>query len=193
MCTVCAWSRSLNWIERSLVTTSGQNFELICLRTAHNYEWGPLVAHNYHSYGLNLWECFHTRADAKLQWRMVTPIFELQSVHIERDREWLPLSLRFSIPEREEEVWLISVFFWHVDCTFISIRKCAVYQRKWLEGHVAPLPKSQFRGQGIHAEISLHDLRDASLEKNRPSFELCNSNYANLSTHGSKYRHSNDP
>ena len=48
----------------------------------------------------------------------------------------------------------------------ISLRKCAVYQQKWLEGHVALLPKSQFRGQCIHTAISLHDLRDASLQKN---------------------------
>ena len=33
-----------------------------------------------------------------------------------------------------------------------------------VEGQVAPPPKSQFRGQGIHTVISLHDLRDASLE-----------------------------
>ena len=42
--------------------------------------------------------------------------------------------------------------------------KCTVYRRKWLEGHVAPPPKSQFRGQGIYTAISLRDLRDASLE-----------------------------
>ena len=34
-------------------------------------------------------------------------------------------------------------------------------RRKWLEGHVAPPHKSQFRGQGIHTAISLRDLRDA--------------------------------
>ena len=48
-----------------------------------------------------------------------------------------------------------------------------VYRRKRLEGHVAPPPKSQFRGQGIHAA------RDASLENTSgPSFELRNSNCA---------------
>ena len=55
----------------------------------------------------------------------------------------------------------------------------AVYRRKWLEGHVAPPPKSQLRGHGIHTAISLHDLRDASLENTSgPSFELRISNYA---------------
>ena len=59
---------------------------------------------------------------------------------------------------------------------------------------VAPPPKSQFRGQGIHMAISLHDLRDASLENTSgPSFELRNSNYANLRTHWPKYSHLNDP
>ena len=85
-------------------------------------------------------ECFHTRADSKLQWRIVIAIFELPSVHtIEKTF----LSLRFSIPERGE-AWLVSVFFWHADCLFIwdriSIRKCVVYRRKWLEGLVAPPP-----------------------------------------------------
>ena len=67
------------------------------------------------------------------------------------------------------------------------------YRWKWLEGHVAPPPKSQFRGQGIHTAISLHDLRDASLENTSgPSFELRNSNYANSRTHKQKYRNLND-
>ena len=61
------------------------------------------------------------------------------SVHM---REKTSTSLRFSIPERGEEVWLI---FWHADWYFIwdriSIRKCAVYRRKWLDGHVAPPPQ----------------------------------------------------
>ena len=47
-----------------------------------------------------------------------------------------------------------------------------------LEGHVAPPPKSQSRGQDIHTVISLGDLRDVSLENTSgPSFELLNSNY----------------
>ena len=61
--------------------------------------------------------------------------FELLSVHM-RDREDFSQFARFSILERGEEVWLVSVFFWHADCYFISIRKCAVYQQKWLEGHI---------------------------------------------------------
>ena len=108
-------------------------------------------------------ECFHTRGDSKLQWRNVIAIFELPRVHT---REKISPSLRFSIPERGEEAWLI---FRHADWCFIwdriSIRKCVVYRQKWLEGHVAPPPKSQFRGQGIHTAISLRYLRDASLEK----------------------------
>ena len=125
-------------------------------------------------------ERFHTRADSKLQWRIVIAIFELPSVHT---REKTSLSLRISIPERGEKAWLVSVFFWHVDCYFIwdriSIRKCVVYWWKRLEGHVALPPKSQFRGQGIHTAISLSDLRDASLENiSGPSFELSNSNYS---------------
>ena len=45
-------------------------------------------------------ECFHTRADSKLQWRIVIAIFELLSVHT---REKTSLSVQFSIPERGEE------------------------------------------------------------------------------------------
>ena len=58
-------------------------------------------------------------------------------------RKKTSLSLRFSIPEREEEVWLVSLLFWHTDCYFISDRKCEVYWRMWLEGHVAQLPPPQ--------------------------------------------------
>ena len=58
-------------------------------------------------------------------------------------------SLQFSIPEQGEEAWLVSVFFWHAACYFIcdriSIRKCTVYRRKWLEGHVVPTAVSQIK------------------------------------------------
>ena len=65
-----------------------------------------------------------------------------------------------------------------VSCASVHLQR-VVYRRKWLESHVAPPPKSQFRGQDIHTAISLHDLRDASLENTSgPSFELHNSNYA---------------
>ena len=88
---------------------------------------------------------FPTRADSKLQWRIVIPIFSLLSVHT---RETTSPSLQCSIPERGEEAWLISVFVWHADCYFIwdriSIRKCAVYRQTWLEGHVAPAPFGNF-------------------------------------------------
>ena len=68
-----------------------------------------------------------TRADSKLQWRIVIAIFELPSVHT---REKTSPSLWFSIPEPGEEAWLV---FWHADWYFIgdrisiTIRKCAVY------------------------------------------------------------------
>ena len=97
-------------------------------------------------------------------------------------------NLQFSIPERVK-------IRAHVSCASVYICS-AVYRRKWLEGHVTPSPKSQFRGQGIHTAISLRDLRDASLENTSgPSFELRNSNYAsrcNFVYTRSKYRHSND-
>ena len=100
-------------------------------------------------------ECFHMRADKKLQWWIAIAIFELPSVHT---REKTSQSLRFSIPEQGEEVWLVSVFFWHANCYFIwdriSIRKCVVSWLKWL-GQVALPPKSQFRG--IHTAILMCD------------------------------------
>ena len=43
----------------------------------------------------------------------------------------------------------------------LYIMQRVVYRRKWLEGHLAPPPKSRLRGQGIHTVISLRDLRDA--------------------------------
>ena len=65
-------------------------------------------------------------------------------------------------------------FSWNADYYFIwdriSIRKCVILRPKWLEGHVALPPKSQFRGQGIHTAISLSDLRDASLENTSGQF-----------------------
>ena len=103
-----------------------------------------------------IWACY-MRADLKLQWRIAIAIFELPSVHT---GEKTSPSLRFSIPERGQEAWFV---FWHAEWCFIldriAIRKCTVYWRKWLEGHVAPPPKSQFSGQGIHTVISLHYLR----------------------------------
>ena len=127
------------------------------------------------------YEGFQTRADSKLQWRIVIAIFELQSVHT---REKTSPSLRFSIPERGEKhgSFLYSSDNVHADCYFIWDRtsiKCAVYWWKSLEGHVALPPKSQFRGQGIHTMTLLCDLRDVSPENTSgPSFALCNSNYA---------------
>ena len=101
--------------------------------------------------------CSYMRADLNLQWRIAIAIFELPSVHT---GEKTSPSLRFSIPERGQEAWFV---FWHAEWYFIldriAIRKCTVYWRKWLEGHVAPPPKSQFSGQGIHTVISLHYLR----------------------------------
>ena len=62
---------------------------------------------------------------------------------------------------------------------FCNMCSAWYYRRKWLEGHLAPPPKSQFIGQGIHTVISLHDLRDAWLENTSgPSFEMRISNDA---------------
>ena len=59
--------------------------------------------------------------------------------------------------------------------------------QEWLEGHINLPLKSQSRSHGIHMAISLRDLRDASLENaSGPSFELRNSNYANLRTNRPK-------
>ena len=44
----------------------------------------------------------------------------------------------------------------HISCASVHMQR-AVYRRKWLD-HLAPPPKSEFRGQGIHTVISLHDL-----------------------------------
>ena len=54
-------------------------------------------------------DCFHTRADSKLQWRIVISIFELPSVHT---IEKILQSLRFSIPEwgREKKRGLFLCF-----------------------------------------------------------------------------------
>ena len=68
----------------------------------------------------------------------------------EKTQSWI-CGLAFQSGEKKR-----GPFFSHADWNFIwdriSIRKCAVYRRKWL-GHVAPPSKSQFRGQGIHTAI----------------------------------------
>ena len=72
-------------------------------------------------------------------------------------------NLEFCIPEREKNVWVPCQSNMHgarISCTSVHMQR-AIYRRKWLEGHVAPPPKSQFRCQGIHTAISLRDLRDA--------------------------------
>ena len=65
---------------------------------------------------------------------LIITIFELRSVHTREDTK---PNLQFSMPERGEEVRLV---FWHADWCFIwdriSIRKCAVYRRKWLESQI---------------------------------------------------------
>ena len=121
-----------------------------------------------------IFECFHTRADSKLQWRIVCDIWITESTH---GREKTSLRWVFSIPERGEEAWLVSVFFWHADCYFISIRKCVVYWRLVRRSR-SSASQTQFRGQGIHTALLLHDVRDVSLENSSgPSFD-----YANLRT-----------
>ena len=91
-------------------------------------------------------KCFHTRADSKLQWRFVIPIFELgyraYTVHTrEKTLHWV-CGLAFQSGEKKRGSFgsdmLIAI------CDRILIR------RKWLEVHVALPPKSKFRGQGIH-------------------------------------------
>ena len=46
-CTSVHWPGILNSMERSLVTTSGLNFKVICVRTACNCEWRPPAACSY--------------------------------------------------------------------------------------------------------------------------------------------------
>ena len=36
------WPKKVNWMERSLLTTSGLNFKILCICTACNYEWHHL-------------------------------------------------------------------------------------------------------------------------------------------------------
>ena len=105
-------------------------------------------------------------------------IFELCSVHT-RD---LICGLAFQSGRRcVARVWIPCQSNMHgarISCASVHTQHM-VYRWKWLEGHVAPSPKSQFRGQGIHTTILLRDFRDASLENTSgPSFELRNSNYA---------------
>ena len=45
-------------------------------------------------------------------------------------------------------------------CDQMSFKRCVVCRWKWLEGHAALSPKSNFKGQGIHKAISLDNLRD---------------------------------
>ena len=107
----------------------------------------------------------------------VIAIFELRSVHT-RDRIF---DLEFQSRRRcMARVWVPCQSNMHkarISCASVHMQH-AVYRWKWLERHVAPPLKSQFRGQGIHTAISLRDLRDASLENTWPSFELPNSIYA---------------
>ena len=117
-------------------------------------------------------DCFHTRAKCviwiiiwiahfelrSVHTREVIAIFELSSVHAyTRDRIWdFPF-------QREKNVWVPCQSNMHgarISCASVHMQH-AVYRRKWLEGHLAPPPKSRFRGQGIHTVISLRDLRNA--------------------------------
>ena len=80
-------------------------------------------------------------------------IFELHSVHT-RDR------LSDFAFQREKNVWVPCQSNMHgarISCASVHIQH-AVYRRKWLEGHLAPPPKSRFRGQGIHTVILLRGL-----------------------------------
>ena len=135
---------------------------------------------------------FHTRADSKLQWRIVIAIFELCSVHTST----VKTNLCFSISERG------SFFFFtcwlHFIWDRISIRKCAVYRQKWLQDDVASPPKSQFRGQDIHRQFRCM-IWEMCHSETRPDDHLnCTIQIthrdANLriGLHGPNYRHSND-
>ena len=61
-------------------------------------------------------------------------------------------NLGFSIPEQEKNVWVPCQSNMHgarISCASVHMQRM-VYRRKWLDGHLAPPPKSQFSGQGIH-------------------------------------------
>ena len=78
-------------------------------------EFGSQMSIMYHS----VQNKSFTLVNSKLQWQIVNAIFELPSVHT--GEKTSPI-LRFSIPERREEAWLVSVFFWQADCYFIRDR-----------------------------------------------------------------------
>ena len=113
-----------------------------------------------------LTDSFHTRAECVIWiafWitqctheRSNCDIWITQCAH---DRP----NLGFSIPERKKNVWVPCQSNMHrarISCASVHMQR-AVYRRKWLEGHLALPPESQFSGQGIHTVISLRDLRDA--------------------------------
>ena len=152
-----------------------------------------------------LLEGFHTIEDSKLQWWIVIAIFELPSVHT-REREKTSLSLRFSIPERGEETWLVSVFLiWHAHWYFIwdriCIRKCTVYLQKWLEGHIAPPPppppNHNLEGKAFTRRFRcvIWEMRHwkTPLDHHLNCALQITLRDANLCTHEPKYRLSNDP
>ena len=67
----------------------------------------------------------------------------------------------------------------------------AVYRRKWLEGHLTPPPKSQFRGQGIHTVIC--EMRNRKTPPDRHlkcAFQMTHRDVI-WRTHSPKYRLSN--
>ena len=83
--------------------------------------------------------------------REVIAIFELCSVHT-RDRIW---DLAFQSGRRKSGYpanQTCTELAFHFLC-FYTYAARAVYRWNWLEGHLAPPPKSQFRGQGIHTVI----------------------------------------
>ena len=157
---------------------------------------------NYNFDSARLWvfpSCHHSwirvfSHESKFEIAMTNCNCDIWITECTHEREKTSLSLRFSIPERGEEARLVSVFWWHADCYFISTRKCAVYRRKWLEGHVhvAPPPKSQFSSQGIHIQRFCFMIWEMRHWKTPPDHHLNCAIYAKLCTHGPKYHHSND-
>ena len=102
----------LRWLDRMLIRLCQKFGEYHkdnaeSFRLSQEFSLYPQVSisHIPHK-GLNC-ECFHTRADSKLQWRIVIAIFELPSVHTRERRFRRVCGLPFSIPEWGEKAWIL--------------------------------------------------------------------------------------
>ena len=115
---------------------------------------------NTQGFSTRIWVFSH---ESILEIAMTNCNCDIQITKCTHERRFQRVLEQLSVLEQGEEANMarLAVFFWHADCynfiwDRISIRKCTVYRRKWLEGHVAPPPpppppESQFRGQGIHS------------------------------------------